>query len=111
VIDVFLGFARCLELALWHSQRMIAPVNNVQSIWRFHFAPDALQQLQRTQRVPRSLHKQDRRSQRAQNLVPKFGAIAHGAKRIAETNETVDFLFQRNMTSNPSAHAFADKKY
>ena len=43
LIDVFLRFTRCLELAFRHAQRMIAAVDYVQEVWRFHVGSDALQ--------------------------------------------------------------------
>src|SRR4051794_38514750 len=65
LIHVFLLFARRLELVLRHPQGMIAAVNDMQKVWHFHLASNALQQIQRTQRVACPLHKQDGRSQRA----------------------------------------------
>ena len=89
---------------------MIAALDDVQKVWRFHLGSNALQQIQRTQRVARALHKEDGRSQRAQNFVAKFCAIAHGAKRIAKTNQAVDFFLERHVTSDTAAHAFADEE-
>jgi hypothetical protein len=42
LVDLFLRFANCLELALRHPQGMIAALDHVQGIWRFHFASHAL---------------------------------------------------------------------
>jgi hypothetical protein len=89
---------------------MVAAFDQVQKVRRFHFGSDALQQIQRTQRIARALNKQDRRSQRTQNFVAKFCAIAHGAKRISEANQAVHFFLERHVTSNPAAHAFADEQ-
>ena len=110
VIDIFLCFACSLKLAFRQVQGMIATVDHVQEIPRFHFGSHPLQQIQRTKRVARALHKEDGRSQRAQNFVPNFCAITHGAKRIAKTNQDVDFFLERHVTSNPAAHAFPDKQ-
>ena len=44
-----------------------------------------------------------------QNFISQLCAVAHGAQRIAKANETVHFFFERNMTANTSAHAFADE--
>src|SRR4029077_12016293 len=105
LVDLVLRFANCLELALRHAQGMVAAFDHMQAVWRFHLASNALQQIQRTQRVACALHKQDRRSQRAQNFVANFCAITHGAKRIAKTDQAVDFSLERHVTSNTSAHA------
>ena len=92
MIDIFLRFARRLELSLRYAQGMVAALNHVQKVWRFHVGPNALQQIQRTQRVARALHKEDGRGQRTQNFVAKFCAITQGAKRISKTNQAVDFF-------------------
>ena len=86
---------------------MIAALNDAQKVWRFHLCSHTLQQIERSQRVACTLHKENRRSQRAQNFVAKFCAIAHGTKRIAKANKAVDLFFERYVTSNSSAHAFA----
>src|SRR5258707_7807987 len=106
----FLRFACCLELALRHAQGMVATLDDVPEIPRFHLGSHPLQKIQRTQRVARSLHKQDRRSQRAQNFVANFCAIAHGAERIAKTNQAFEFFLERHVTSDTAAHAFADEQ-
>jgi hypothetical protein len=48
LVDVFLRFANCLELALRYAQGMIGVLGHVQKVWRFHFGSDTLQQIQRT---------------------------------------------------------------
>ena len=109
LIDMFLRLTRCLELALRHAQGMIAAFDNAQKVWGFHLGSNLLKEIQRTQRVARALHKQDGRSKRAQNLVSKFCAVAHSAERIAKANQAVYFLLERQMTSDPAAHALADQ--
>ena len=64
-INVFLRFTRRLELAFRHTQRMIATLDHVQKVWRFHLGSDVLEKIRRTERIARALHKQDRRSQSA----------------------------------------------
>ena len=105
---MFLRLPRCLELALRHAQGMIATFDNAQKVWGFHLDSNLFQEIQRTQRVARALHKQDGRSQSTQNLVAKFCPIAHGAKRITKANQAIHFFLERHMTSDPAAHAFAD---
>src|SRR5882724_11574701 len=61
-IDVFLSSTRHLELALRYAQGMIATFDHVQDVWRLHLGSNALQKIQRTERVTRALDKQDRRS-------------------------------------------------
>ena len=41
-INLFLRFARRLELPFRHAQGMIAALDNVQKVWRFHLGSDAL---------------------------------------------------------------------
>jgi hypothetical protein len=48
LVDLFLRFANCLELALRYAQGMIATFDDVQEILRFHFGSHPLQQIQRT---------------------------------------------------------------
>ena len=88
---------------------MIAAFNDVQKVRCLHFYAHLLQEIQRTKRVARALHKQDRRIESAQHFIAQFCSIAHRAKRIPKTNESVHFFLQRGVTSNTSAHAFADQ--
>jgi hypothetical protein len=108
MIHIFLPFGRRAELTLRNTQGMIATLDGMQKISGFHLRSDAPQKIQRTQRVTRALHKQDGRSQRAQNLIAEFCAIAHGAERISKANQAVHIFLQRQVTPNPAAHALPD---
>jgi len=88
---------------------MVAAFNDMQKVWRLHVCAYTLEEIQRAKRIARALHKQDRRGQSAQNFIAEFCSIAHRAKRIPKTNESVHFFLQRGVTSNTSAHAFADQ--
>src|SRR6266404_9314068 len=88
---------------------MVSAFDHVKKVWRLHFLAHGLKKIQGTKRVARALHKQDRRSQSPQDFVSQLCVVAHGAQRIAKANETVHFFFERNMTANTPAHAFADE--
>ena len=47
MIDIWLRFARRLELTLRHTQGMVAAFDHMQAVWRFNLASNALQQIQR----------------------------------------------------------------
>src|ERR1051325_7084913 len=89
---------------------MISAFDDVEKVRAFHFEPDLLQKFQRTKGIAGALDKKNRRSQLAQNLIAQPGRIAPAAQRIAETNQAGDRFFERDMASNPSAHAFADQE-
>ncbi len=82
---------------------------DVKKVWRSHFLPDALQQIERAKRIARSLHEQDWRPQIAQNFIPHSFWIAGAAERITEANQTGDRFFKGNVATDPSAHAFPDQ--
>ena len=65
---------------------MVSVLNQMQKIWRFHFGSNALQKIQWTERVARTLDKKDGRRQSAQNLVAKFCSVTHRTQRVPETN-------------------------
>ena len=88
---------------------MIAAFYNVENVPRFHLRAHAFEQIERTKRIARALDKEDRRAQSAQNFVAKFCPIAHRAERISKANERVYFFLQRDVTSDPPAHALADQ--
>ncbi len=92
-----------------YDQRVIAAFYNVENVPGFHLRAHAFEQIERTKRIARALDKEDRRAQSAQNFVAKFCAIAHRAERISKANDRVYFLLQRNVTSDPPAHALADQ--
>ena len=48
LIDIFLSFTRCLDLAFRHAQGMVAAFHNVQKVSRFHLGSNALQKIRRT---------------------------------------------------------------
>src|SRR6266849_5327248 len=68
---------------------MISAFNDMKKVRRFHFRAHIFEKIERTKWITRSLHKEDRRSQSAQNFIAKFCAITGGAKRIAETNDCI----------------------
>src|SRR4029077_1545222 len=88
---------------------MVAAFNDMQKVWRLHVCAYALEEIQRAKRIARALHKQDWRGQSAQNFIAEFCPVAHGAERIAKTNEPIHFFFERDVTADASAHAFADQ--
>src|SRR6266705_3205950 len=90
---------------------MIAAFDDMQKVSGRHFTTHALKQLQWTKRIARALHKEDRRSQPAQDLIAQFRLIPHRAQRVPETNEAVDALLQRDMATDATTHAFADEDY
>src|SRR6266849_11115320 len=88
---------------------MISAFNDMKKVRRFHFRAHIFEKIERTKWITRSLHKEDRRSQSAQNFIAKFCAITGGAKRIAETNDCIHLFLQRDMASDASAHALANE--
>src|SRR6266404_2826287 len=88
---------------------MIAAFNDMEKVRCFHFRAHTFEKIKRTKRITRSLDKEDRRSQSAQNFVTKFCPVAHGAERISEAHDRIHLFLQRDMTTNASAHALADK--
>jgi len=89
---------------------MIAPFRQMQEIWSSHFRADRFEQIERAKGVARALHKQHWRLQFAQHRISQFGPVTAAAQGVSETNESRDFLFQRDMTPDSTAHAFADQK-
>lgn len=61
MIDIILRFAGGLQLALRYHQRMIAAFDNVQNVPCLHFCAHALEKIERTKRIARSLDKKNRR--------------------------------------------------
>jgi hypothetical protein len=110
-IDLFLSLAGISKLSFGHEQRMIAALDDVKKIWRFHFAPNVLEQVERAERISSALHEQDRRSQIAQDFVPQAFWISGAAKRIPEANKTRDRFFKGNVATDSSAHALSDQDH
>ena len=106
LIDVVLGFAA--EVFLSNDQRMIAPFDYVQKIRRGHLVADRVEQIERTKRIAGALTEKYWRSQIQQDLIAQFCSIAHGAKRISQTNHAGDLFLERNVTPDSAAHALAD---
>ena len=90
---------------------MVAAVHDMEKIFRGHFAPDFLQEVERTECVAGSLDKQDGCPQFAQNLVAQLRWIAATAERVAEADKPRHGLFKRHMAANPAAHTFSNKDY
>ena len=67
----------------------------------------AFKEVERAERVARSLNEHHRRAQFEQNLVAELRPVAGGAKRIAEADHGCDRLNQGDMASDAPAHAFA----
>ena len=68
---------------------MISVFNDMEKVWRFHLRTHTSEKIERTKRITRSLHKENRRSQSAQNFIAKFCVITRRAERIAETNDRI----------------------
>jgi hypothetical protein len=68
---------------------MISAFNDMEKVRRFHLRTHTLEKIERTKRITRSLHKENRRSQSAQNFIAKFCVITGRAERIAETNDRI----------------------
>jgi len=90
---------------------MVAAFNEVKKVGRCHFLPDVLEQIERTERIARSLDEQDWRPQIAQNFVPQPFRVAGAAERITEANQTRDRFFKSNVATDPSSHAFPDQDH
>ena len=56
LIHCILGFTFALQLLLGCEKRMVAAFDDMKEIRRFHFAPDALEQIERAERITRALH-------------------------------------------------------
>ena len=56
LIDLLLRLASISKLPFGHEQGMIAAFDDVKKIRRFHFAPNAFEQIERTEWIARSLH-------------------------------------------------------
>src|SRR5439155_26734814 len=90
---------------------MVAADNGRQKLPRLHVCAQAFEENQRAKRIARALHKQDWCIEGAQNFIAKFCPVAHRAKRVSETNKSINFFFQRHMTSNAATHALANEDY
>lgn len=88
---------------------MVSALDDVEQVRRFHFGADPFEKIERTKGIARSLRKEDRRPQTAQNFITQLGAVTHGAERISEADKRVYFSFQGQVAANPSAHAFANQ--
>jgi len=80
LIDIFLRFIS--EVLFSNEQGMIATFYRVEKIGRCHFDADGFEQIERAKCVACSLNEKGRRSQREQNFVSQFRALAHCAERI-----------------------------
>jgi hypothetical protein len=56
VIDLFLRLAGVSKLPFGHEQGMVAAFDDVKKVRRFHFAPDAFEQIERAERIAGALH-------------------------------------------------------
>jgi hypothetical protein len=90
---------------------MVAAFDEVEEIRRCHFAPDVLEQIERAERIARSLDEQDGCPEIAQNFIPQPFWIAGATERIPEADETRDRFFKSNVATDPSAHAFPDQEH
>ena len=88
---------------------MVAALHDMQTIWHFHLCSDAREKIQRAKRIASALYEENRCGQRAQNFIAEFCAVAHRAKRVSETNQSFDLLFERHMASDATTHAFANQ--
>src|SRR6266404_2269248 len=88
---------------------MVSTFHDMEKVRRFHFRAHIFEKIERTERITRSLHKEDGRLQSAQNFIAKFCPVAHGAERIAKTNDRIHLFLQRDMASDASAHALANE--
>jgi hypothetical protein len=108
---LFLRFTGVFQLRLCDLEGMVAGVNDVKKVGRFHFLPDVLEQIEWAERIARSLHEQDWRPEIAQHFIPQPLWIAGATKRIPEANQTGDRFFESKVATNPAAHAFPDQKH
>ena len=86
---------------------MIASLHDIQRRGRMHPLSNALEKVERTEGVARSLREQDWRLRLEQHLVAKPRSVARAAQRIAKADYGFDRVNQRDMTADASAHAFA----
>jgi hypothetical protein len=111
LINLLLRLASPSKLTLRHQQRMVAGFDDVEKVRRFHLAPDAFEEIERTEWVARSLREQDRRPQLAQQFVAKLPRIARATEWIAKANQTRDRFFESNVATDPATHAFSNKNH
>jgi hypothetical protein len=90
---------------------MIPAFDNVEDAWSLHLGADALKQIQRTERVARALHKEDRSLQGTEDFISKPCSITGPAQRISKANQGVHLFFQGNVAPDAATHAFADQNY
>jgi hypothetical protein len=90
---------------------MIPAFDNVKEAWSLHLGADALKQIQRTKRITRALHKEDRSLQGAEDFISKPCSITGPAQRISKANQGVHLFFQGNVAPDTATHAFADEDY
>jgi type II secretory pathway component PulJ len=90
---------------------MIPAFDNVKEAWSLHLGADALKQIQRTKRITRALHKEDRSLQGAEDFISKPCSITGPAQRISKANQGVHLFFQGNVAPDTATHAFADENY
>ena len=69
----------------------------------------AAKQVQRAQGIPGALHEENRRGHFAQHPVAQLRAISRTAERITKAHDRVHFFHQREVTTHPRPHAFADE--
>ena len=88
---------------------MVSTFDNVELVFCFHFPANAFQQIQRTEPVARSLHKQDWSGHSTEHLSPELRRISTAAKRITKADDRSDNLLQSEMASDPRAKTLSDK--
>jgi hypothetical protein len=90
---------------------MIPAFDNVKDAWSLHLGADALKQIQRTKRITRALHKEDRSLQGAEDFISKPCSITGPAQRISKANQGIHLFFQGNVAPDTATHALADQNY
>jgi hypothetical protein len=110
VIHFVLARSQRLQGRFRDDERVVAFLDNIERRGRMHPLANALEKIERTEGVARSLHEQDRSLQLQENLIAKPRSVARAAERIAEADYGLDRLDERDMAADAPAHAFAGER-
>src|ERR1700723_590964 len=81
IIHFLLARSQRLHRCLRDHEGMVASLDDGERRGRMHLLPNALKEVERAERVARSLREQDRRLELQQNLITQLRSVARGAKR------------------------------
>src|SRR3984957_20384264 len=105
VIHFLLVRSQRLQRRLRDHEGMVASLHDGERRVRMHPLPDMLEEVERAERVARSLREKGWRLQLQQDLIAEPRSVACGAKRIAEADDRFDRIDESDMAAAAPAHA------